>query len=357
MKRFNANNALRNDEEYYGPLAKVLDYIFYEIIYRPIADIINSEITDKWYGVEAPKVVKERDEQHDDNIREEIRRNKETILPVPLTTNAKEKSALIKAILSGRVQYHANRFEGSFNSSISAEIRKIGGKWDPRYKNWYMPKSKLPYDVIIAVADADSKLKRTGQRIDAHLQNLQRLMEKDPRFNLNKYFNETIKKFNIKFEKGIEGITVAPELTDEMILSLSEMYTTNMNLYIKNWTQESIIRLRKRIQKNAFEGYRASSFVKEIERDFQVSHAKAKFLARQETSLLMSQFREERYMSIGVQKYRWSTSGDQRVRPYHKRLNGKIFTWDNPPIVDEYGHRAHPGQDFGCRCIAIPIID
>ena len=357
MKRFNANNALRNDEEYYLPLAKVLDFIFYEIIYRPIADIINSELTDKWYSVTAPELVKQRREQHDDNIREEIRRNKETILPVPLTTNAKEKSALIKAILSGRVQYHANRFEGSFNSAISAEIRKIGGKWDPRYNNWYMARSKLPYDILIAVADAEAKVARVERRVDAHLQNLQRLMENDPQFSLKGYFKKTINKFEDKFLKGIEGIVVAPTLTDEMAENLAEMYTKNMNLYIKGWTEESIIRLRKRMQKNAFQGYRASSFVKEIEHDFQMSHTKAKFLARQETSLLMSQFREERYKSVGVQKYRWSTSGDQRVRPYHNRLNGKIFTWDNPPIVDEYGHRAHPGQDFGCRCIAIPIID
>lgn len=357
MKRFNANNALRNDEEYYNHLAKVLDFIFYEIIYRPIADIINSEITDQWYDIKAPELVKERREQHEDNIKAEIKRNKELVIPVPMVTNAKPKSALIKAILSGKVQFYANRFEGSFNSAISAEIRAMGGKWDKRYKNFYMPKSKLPYDVMVAVADADIKIKRTGQRIDAHLQNLRRLMENDPQFDLKPYFKKTINRFNEKFEKGIEGIVVAPEFTDEMAENLAEMYTKNMNLYIKGWTEESIIRLRKKIQKNAFQGYRASTFVEEIEHDFQISHTKAKFLARQETSLLMSQFREERYKSVGVQKYRWSTSGDVRVRPYHKRLNGKVFTWDNPPIIDEYGHRAHPGQDFGCRCICIPIIE
>lgn len=357
MKKFNANKALRNEEAYYGPLERVLDYIFYETIYRPIVDIINEELTDKWYEVEAPKVVRERREQHEDNIREEIKRYKETVLPVPLITNARGQTALIEAILSGRVQYHSEHFEGSFSASISSEIRKMGGKWDKRRKSWYLPNDKLSYDVQTAIGQVGNKMKRLSQRIDAHLQNLQRLTEASARYSLEKSFEKAITQLNDRFEEGIKDFIAAPKLTDEMRENLAEMYTTNMNLYIKGWTEKSIIRLRKRIQKNAFDGYRASSFVKEIEHDFQMSHAKAKFLARQETSLLMSQFREERYKSIGVTRYRWSTSGDQRVRPHHKALNGKIFSWDNPPIVDDKGHRAHPGQDFGCRCIAIPIIE
>ena len=357
MKKFNANKALRNEEAYYGPLERVLDYIFYETIYRPIVDIINEELTDKWYAVEAPKVVRERKEQHEDNIREEIKRYKETVLPVPLITNARGQNALIEAILSGRVQYHSEHFEGAFNASISKEIRKMGGKWDRRYKSFYLPKDKLSYDVQSAIGQASDKMKRLSRRIDAHLQNVQRLNEQGPRYGLEKTFGKAIDKLEDKFEEGVKDLIVAPTLTAEMKENLADMYTTNMNLYIKGWTEKSIIRLRKRIQKNAFDGYRASSFVKEIEHDFQMSHAKAKFLARQETSLLMSQFREERYKSVGVKRYRWSTSGDQRVRPFHDRLNNQIFSWDNPPIVDKYGHRAHPGQDFGCRCIAIPIID
>jgi SPP1 gp7 family putative phage head morphogenesis protein len=53
----------------------------------------------------------------------------------------------------------------------------------------------------------------------------------------------------------------------------------------------------------------------------------------------------------------WSTSHDRRVRDSHKELNGRVFTWDNPPIVDPArGRRAHPGQDYGCRCVAVPVM-
>jgi len=48
-------------------------------------------------------------------------------------------------------------------------------------------------------------------------------------------------------------------------------------------------------------------------------------------------------------KYTWRTRGDGKVRSRHAKFNGKIFSWDSPP---EGGY--HPGEDFGCRCIAEP---
>ncbi len=47
--------------------------------------------------------------------------------------------------------------------------------------------------------------------------------------------------------------------------------------------------------------------------------------------------------------YIWRTKGDGKVRSRHAKFDGKIFAWDNPP---EGGY--HPGEDYGCRCIAEP---
>ena len=44
--------------------------------------------------------------------------------------------------------------------------------------------------------------------------------------------------------------------------------------------------------------------------------------------------------------YIWRTRGDNKVRPEHAANNGKIFAWDNPPPT------GHPGEAFGCRCLA-----
>ena len=319
--KYDSTKALRNKEVFYLPIEKYLNKIFAAVLYKPILNIISEEIGDTW--------VKE---------------------------NSKED--LIRAILSGRIQYTPTQhFEGKFNSMISREISRLGGHWDSKRKRWYLPKNLLPYDVQDAIGQAEFKFRSLTEKVTKHLDSLyQRFLEFNEQYDLFNLFENTVNKLEKSFQEGAKGIIVTPKLTPEMIKNIAEEWGENLNLYIKNWEIESIKRLRERVLANTFIGNRAESLVNIIEHDFGMSENKAKFLARQETALLMSQFREERFKSAGVQKYRWSTSGDSRVRERHRELNGKVFTWDNPPIIDEQGHRGHPGQDFNCRCIAIPLV-
>ena len=51
----------------------------------------------------------------------------------------------------------------------------------------------------------------------------------------------------------------------------------------------------------------------------------------------------------GFQYYVWTTRKDDRVRPDHARLEGRIINWNDPPIVDlRSGRRRHPGEDYNC---------
>ena len=57
----------------------------------------------------------------------------------------------------------------------------------------------------------------------------------------------------------------------------------------------------------------------------------------------------------GFQYYVWTTRKDDRVRPDHARLEGRICNWNDPPVVDlRSGRRRHPGEDYNCRCTAAP---
>jgi hypothetical protein len=47
--------------------------------------------------------------------------------------------------------------------------------------------------------------------------------------------------------------------------------------------------------------------------------------------------------------YVWHTRGDGKVRASHAENDGKIFSWSHPPIT------GHPGEDYGCRCEALPL--
>lgn len=59
--------------------------------------------------------------------------------------------------------------------------------------------------------------------------------------------------------------------------------------------------------------------------------------------------KSDAYISDKKGAYIWRTKNDGNVRPEHSILDGQMFTWDNPPSV------GHPGDDYGCRCIAEPV--
>jgi SPP1 gp7 family putative phage head morphogenesis protein len=96
----------------------------------------------------------------------------------------------------------------------------------------------------------------------------------------------------------------------------------------------------------------------EIVAQFGKSNKRAAVIARDQVGKLNGQLTQLRQTNIGIKRYRWSSSQDERVRSGHRKLNGTIQEWSKPPLCDERtGERAHPGYPVQCRCVAIPIVD
>lgn len=103
-------------------------------------------------------------------------------------------------------------------------------------------------------------------------------------------------------------------------------------------------------------GTRVEVLARRLERRFQVSRSRAKLIARDQVAKANAQLTEIRHKEAGITRYRWSSSQDERVRASHRRLNRTIHSWDSPPEVAP-GRHEHPGMDYQCRCVAIPILD
>jgi SPP1 gp7 family putative phage head morphogenesis protein len=83
---------------------------------------------------------------------------------------------------------------------------------------------------------------------------------------------------------------------------------------------------------------------------------RATLIARTETARTASVLVQARAEHIGAESYIWKTAGDWKVRPTHRKLNGTVHRWDDPPLSDLPDYHSHPGQIFNCRCVALPII-
>lgn len=95
-----------------------------------------------------------------------------------------------------------------------------------------------------------------------------------------------------------------------------------------------------------------------IMKNFGMARSDARLIARDQVGKLNGKMNQYRQQSLGGTRYRWRGSRDQRERADHLRLEGKIFKWDSPPIVDrKSGRRGHPGEDYQCRCRAEMVIE
>ena len=171
------------------------------------------------------------------------------------------------------------------------------------------------------------------------------------------------RKLTIKEWKRMVKATLGIDLFEDYYLG--EIYRENMNLWVdKNVELISTIpkdSLRK-MKDIVMEGYRSgittTAIMKQIQKTYGQSKRKAKFVARDQVAKLNADITEAQQRDAGVNEYVWSDSGDGRVRNSHKALDGKRFRWDDPPIVDvKTGRRCHPGRDYGCRCVALPVFD
>lgn len=305
--------------KYYEGIESQLDRVFYEILFVPLLAILQ---------LDHPGTSLQND----------------------------AASPLREALYSGRVQYQAGTFSGSFAASISRVLRALGAKFNSRTKQYTLDVSKVPNWVLTAAQAYKAKAKAVHDRLQEELAKTQKYLDHlvDQK---EVSFDHAIESIDVGFKPLARALEVSPQLNPETKRVLAEDYTQNMKLHIKKFSQEEILKLRHIVEKNAHEGYRFDKLVDGIRSRNEVSKSKAMFLAQRETALYMSKFRQGRFSEAGVRSYTWSTSQDKRVRDDHKDLNGRVFFYASPPIVDKHtGRRANPGEDFGCRCVDIPIL-
>ena len=282
----------------------------------------------------------------------------EEVLKDNIVHNSK---GIVSALLMGRLKYDNKGLfysKGKISNNLAKQLEEMGCKWSKSAKGYRIQKSKIPTDVLQAIARVNIHNKEKVDRIKEYLKN----MDLDY-IKRAVSFDDEIKKMmdslDGQLKNSLKPIGVIPaQMTDFQIQEISKNYTTNLNYYIQKWSGSEIIKLRERLQPYILEGYRAESLEDMIIKEKNVSKKKAKFLAQQETRLLVAEYNKNRFKEAGVNQYRWNAVMDSRTRPSHAKNHGKIFSWDNPPIIDDStGRRGNPQEDYNCRCEAIPVID
>jgi SPP1 gp7 family putative phage head morphogenesis protein len=116
--------------------------------------------------------------------------------------------------------------------------------------------------------------------------------------------------------------------------------------------------VRNVVRQAVSKGTRVEDLRAELMERFGVSESRADLIARDQTLKANADLSKLRHEEAGITRYVWSTSKDERVRPMHSALEGRVFKYsDEPPVTNEKGDRNRPGQDYQCRCVALAILD
>lgn len=153
--------------------------------------------------------------------------------------------------------------------------------------------------------------------------------------------NETAKKL----------IGVEPFKSEPIFQSIIADFADANAALVKNIADTAVTQLGPIIQDGLLNGTSTKNMAKAITERFGVAESRATFLARDQTATLNAQVSSVRMQSAGITKYEWSTSKDERVRPEHAARDGKVYEWSSPP------DGGNPGEDYNCRCVAIPVFD
>lgn len=270
------------------------------------------------------------------------------------------ENVLIDALNRGDIFYVGNGFKAKkrFSNAVSNELIRLGAKYDKFTHTFLIDKNLLSVDIVKCIENSLLRAQTKLNMINAFLADIE--------LNLNQIIEtmifdteviEILDDVGNQVQQNVRKINViSPELTEQQKQQIASDYTYNMQYYIKKWAVERIPEMRMKVQKAILEGYRPDQVQQMLEKEYGIGKNKAKFLAQNETSIMLSSLKKSMYTEMGFTEFVWQTVLDGRERVLHHKYNGKIFSFDSPPVIDERtGQIGLPGQTYNCRCNLIPI--
>ena len=267
------------------------------------------------------------------------------------------------AIIQGKIYYQNGAFYSytkRFNNEIARELENIGAKYSKYRKAYVISENKLPTNILWAIETEKTRTATTVRAIVEFLTMRLGAINTDSLI-IDEFVNQLMLNLQEQVYKNAQAKKIeliSPKLDDFTKNEITQNYINNLDFWIKNFTETEISKMRKDLSTMILDG-KSTKFVSEyIQKRYDISKRKALFLARTESAIATTSYLIAKYQAEGINSYKWSTSHDERVRELHRELDGQIFTFDNPPIIDKRTQqRGNPGETFNCRCIMIPQID
>ena len=153
---------------------------------------------------------------------------------------------------------------------------------------------------------------------------------------------------NLKNQTGID-LSAYLRNSPNIVERVNELTVSNIQL-IKSIRTQYLDKVQNSVMQAMVQGTLNKDLAEQLKKLGKDVENRAMLIARDQSSKLNAALTRARHEEVGIKKYMWSTSGDERVRASHAEKDGQIFEYTNPPT-------GHPGHDVNCRCVQIPVLD
>ena len=155
---------------------------------------------------------------------------------------------------------------------------------------------------------------------------------------------------NLKNQTGID-LSAYLRNSPNIVERVNELTVSNIQL-IKSIRTQYLDKVQNAVMQAMVQGTLNKDLAEQLKKLGEDVESRAMLIARDQSSKLNAALTRARHEEVGIKKYMWSTSGDERVRDSHADKEGLVFEYANPPA-----DTGHPGHDVNCRCVQIPVLD
>lgn len=145
-------------------------------------------------------------------------------------------------------------------------------------------------------------------------------------------------------------------LTGPMKEFLKSTVATNVEL-IRSIPSQYFTKVQNAVTQSITQGKGLEDLTKFFEDQDGIERRRAENIARDQTRKTYNGLNKQRMQAVGVQSFEWLHSGGGlHPRPMHQAMHGKIYRFDNLPVIEEDGTRGIPGQAINCGCTMRPVM-
>lgn len=161
----------------------------------------------------------------------------------------------------------------------------------------------------------------------------------------------------IQLAKQTKAVLGADIFTGDkgMRTRLSNFASENVSL-IKGITDDVATRVEKTVTRALTSATPHAKLAEQLDDEFGYGETRSKLIARDQIGKLYGQIDASRQQDLGVTRFIWRATDDDRTRDQHADWDGEIFSYDDPPDDDDFGP-VLPGEAILCRCTAEPVLD